>query len=1584
MTERLVIGAEVEAREVQRGFRQIADSAATAMRAVERSAANLSGIDTATRSARALNSAFVDAVRTLGEMGRELGSGLNVADVGAFRALVTEQRALAAATKGADIELDQLNASLRALDAGNVNAAAQALLGLRRAQREWAREGTAGSVRLQAEYQRERQSAEQAAAARLRAANAAERAAADELRGRRQVRAELMGDVRTLGLYGRAVDGTNQRAVAAWRAEAAAIRTQAREVGLAREQVLKLDAVVRRTEQGFQRQAAAAARLRGEMGGLGSVMRGIGPIGLGLGGALSAREVIQYADAWTNAGNRIRSVTDSLDEARAMQGALFAVAQDTRSSFSDTVDLYARLGQSSERLGLSQGDLLDLTTLVNQSIALSGASAQAAEGALTQLAQSFGLGQLRGEELNSVLSATPRLAKALADGLGVTVDQLKRMGEAGELTSQVVARGLLGQGEKIAAEYARITPTIAASFTVLNNEIGKLIGEQAESTGASRAMASAITLAARNVDVLAAALLGVGAVATARLLAGYIASLRVMVATQTAAAVTARTAALGVASLGTAGTAAAVGLGAARTALALVGGPIGLAVIGTLGAIAVAFDAQGKGAREAAAETDEFRQSLIRLSETQVQETMRGVIGEMATLQAEAARIRREMDEGRSRMARTGVSFGTGAPGAIVNTSQDALRATDAALARLQGRYDALTEAQERFRAAGTGRPSNSLNDEVQLLSDLARLGGADAAHKQRIAEIIRQTNAEMAKLPATSEKNAEADRRRIVLLQRIETLTGASRKLGTIDTGDADAALRAFSERADATLLRLDAARVLGATGAEQAAMLADVAAAERAVTAEIERRGGARAADIAAVRDLIALRDRLRDVGPVLPPITAVVDRVELGDIALPALTLPSVLGPPRNLDAIVADLERRAAALGGARIDVEIATAVGDTAALAEAEARVEEITRGLRAARTAALVFVRALPGGAQAAAMERLGSAAGDVAESVRDAGDALRAVGNGVRGVLQIADAFGDVDESVRRSVDGLAGLISGIGDAQGALAALGKGAGIADLFKSGAGLSSIVSIVGGALGLLSGINGILNKPDPVVAAAREATRANTEELAKVRFQLSGFRSSLSNLGGASAAARTVTRDSELLTYLRRINMPGGAGSFGDAIRRQAWTALSERDTSAVDAQLRTLGFTLADLDQIAEQYGITLLKDGRLLATGLTQFADRLDLAREAALRWEQGLSGALSRQSFARDIFDIDPQTAAGMQRVLDDSVALFREFAPELYDRIFGKLDLTTDVGRNQADLNIQAIAREFLSDEFRQGRGWLFEALKDSDLLDSPEFMTLLLGSETALDAFAATVEDTAARLQDSFGGIRRLQGVRSTLFDLDGPMAAWDDAVDIARKLLPPQIADAIASFNIDSREGQEAAREYLRGLFTQFESGELDAILKATGLEFGEFLDFLMLAYDPLAELGDAARDTAGKLSDINVPPGFQREFLEGIATAPDKESALPRSPFEFVGPTIIMPPVVEIAPFTPPMPVIIADTKPSAAPPAPPVVITEHHYHFPPGAVVVEGADKPVAVLYDEITAEGRSRARAHGGIRAASHYDF
>ncbi|HEX2826062.1 MAG TPA: tape measure protein [Burkholderiales bacterium] len=222
----------------------------------------------------------------------------------------------------------------------------------------------------------------------------------------------------------------------------------------------------------------------------------------GMGIGLGIRELIRYADTWANLEGRIKLVTGSTGELAKTQERLFQMAQRTRVGFEQTADTYTRIARSTQTLNVTEQQRLRVTESINKSLIISGAAQESAAAALMQLGQGFASGTLRGEELNSVLEQTPRLAQAIADGLGISVGRLRELGQQGKLTADAVFNALLRQGEILDREFEKMPKTIAQSFTQLNNSLMKFVGTASEANGGAKALADLITLLAENVELL--------------------------------------------------------------------------------------------------------------------------------------------------------------------------------------------------------------------------------------------------------------------------------------------------------------------------------------------------------------------------------------------------------------------------------------------------------------------------------------------------------------------------------------------------------------------------------------------------------------------------------------------------------------------------------------------------------------------------------------------------------------------------------------------------------------------------------------------------------------------------------------------------------------------------------------------------------------------------------------------------------------------------------------------------------------------------------------------------------------------------
>lgn len=210
--------------------------------------------------------------------------------------------------------------------------------------------------------------------------------------------------------------------------------------------------------------------------------------------------MVKMADAVTTLNTQLRLSSNSAAEAAKAYTSLFDIAQKGRVNFTELGTTYAAIARSGKELGISQDRLLTVTQSISQAMTIGGGSAASMQAALVQLGQGLSSGVLRGEELNSIMEQTPRLAKALADGLGVPIGELRKLGEAGKLTSEQVIGALERAGPQLAKEMESATLTVGQAMTVLSNSATKLIGEMDAASGASGTLAGALKAISGGID----------------------------------------------------------------------------------------------------------------------------------------------------------------------------------------------------------------------------------------------------------------------------------------------------------------------------------------------------------------------------------------------------------------------------------------------------------------------------------------------------------------------------------------------------------------------------------------------------------------------------------------------------------------------------------------------------------------------------------------------------------------------------------------------------------------------------------------------------------------------------------------------------------------------------------------------------------------------------------------------------------------------------------------------------------------------------------------------------------------------------
>ena len=228
------------------------------------------------------------------------------------------------------------------------------------------------------------------------------------------------------------------------------------------------------------------------------LLRAVGAAFSAAAGAAMAMQVVKIADAWKGYENRIKLFTSSARETAAVSKMLFDISQRTRVSMESTTALYQKFSIANKSLKLSQQELAGVIETVNQALIISGGSSDSANAAVVQLGQGLASGVLRGEELNSVLEQAPRLAMAIANGMGVAIGALRELGAEGKITAVQVIDALQSQAGVVASEYGQIEATVESAWKVMTDAIGLYITEFDKAIGMTEKLAAAMLLIAKG------------------------------------------------------------------------------------------------------------------------------------------------------------------------------------------------------------------------------------------------------------------------------------------------------------------------------------------------------------------------------------------------------------------------------------------------------------------------------------------------------------------------------------------------------------------------------------------------------------------------------------------------------------------------------------------------------------------------------------------------------------------------------------------------------------------------------------------------------------------------------------------------------------------------------------------------------------------------------------------------------------------------------------------------------------------------------------------------------------------------------
>ncbi len=299
----------------------------------------------------------------------------------------------------------------------------------------------------------------------------------------------------------------------------------------------RLGAEIQKYETKLRSANGAADQAKSSNNGLGASLR---RLAVGFGIARAGQRALQAGIQRDESERRLRLLTQRFGETTQAQEAAQRASDKFNLSQTEANTQLSRLIARLRPMGLSMQTIETAFAGFNTATILAGATASESAGAFLQLSQALGSGVLRGQELNSILEQAPLIAQAIATEMGSTVGALKKFGEEGKITSEIVIaalgrveregagqlkEALLGPAAAIkdfqnAAEDVQvaltqdIVPEMAASFRELADlieSLGPLFrGVGGNLGGALGAINDIVSLNTEPVDVAAREIIGRG------------------------------------------------------------------------------------------------------------------------------------------------------------------------------------------------------------------------------------------------------------------------------------------------------------------------------------------------------------------------------------------------------------------------------------------------------------------------------------------------------------------------------------------------------------------------------------------------------------------------------------------------------------------------------------------------------------------------------------------------------------------------------------------------------------------------------------------------------------------------------------------------------------------------------------------------------------------------------------------------------------------------------------------------------------------------------------------------------------------
>jgi tape measure domain-containing protein len=242
----------------------------------------------------------------------------------------------------------------------------------------------------------------------------------------------------------------------------------------------------------FNQLSQSANKATKSLSGIATVLRAVAVYSAGQAILGNLKTWSEYISAIQAANNQLKSLGGTSQDLARIQAATLQIANETGSAYNETAVTVARLSRAIEEFGGTTDQALIITDSLNKALLLTGATGAEATSTLIQFSQALQSGILQGDELRSLRENAPAVIRAIADEMGIATSQIKKAGEEGKITADIVAKALIKANADLTAGVADIPLTIGRSIQVASNNIADFVTNSQAITGFIEDLSAAI------------------------------------------------------------------------------------------------------------------------------------------------------------------------------------------------------------------------------------------------------------------------------------------------------------------------------------------------------------------------------------------------------------------------------------------------------------------------------------------------------------------------------------------------------------------------------------------------------------------------------------------------------------------------------------------------------------------------------------------------------------------------------------------------------------------------------------------------------------------------------------------------------------------------------------------------------------------------------------------------------------------------------------------------------------------------------------------------------------------------------------